>query len=253
MTTFGGTVSRRLTVASSTGRRETARTLNPDDPPTQPASRFNSLSESSRIRETVGSYRPPTHRFKRRQTPPKAKQEQLLQELFLISRKRLVRVAYGILQNQQDAEDAVQDAFLSASRHFGNFEGRSAVATWLTRIVINAALMVRRKRKNTFVRSLHDLNGDDTVFVETIPDFQPNPESAYSRAESFAFLDALISKMNPLLGQAVKIAYYDELSAPEASSALAIPISTYKARLFRGTRLLQNRARRQMRDFINVS
>lgn len=182
-----------------------------------------------------------------------AKQEQLLQELFSISRKRLVRVAYRILQNQEDAEDAVQDAFLSASRHFANFEGRSAVATWFTRIVINAALMLRRKRKSTLVRSLHDLNGDDAFFVATIPDLQPNPELAYSRAESFAFLDALISEMNPLLRQAVKIAYYDELSSPKASSALAIPLSRYKARLFRGTRLLQNRARRQRRDFITAS
>jgi RNA polymerase sigma-70 factor (ECF subfamily) len=248
MTTAGGILSRRLTVTSSTGRHETASIWNPGDPGTQPVSKFNSSSDFSRIREAVVSYRSATHRFKRRRTLPEAKQEQLLQELFLISRKRLLRVAYGVLQNQQDAEDAVQDAFLSATRYFGNFEGRSAVATWLTRIVINAALMARRKRKrkSTFVRSLHDLNGDDAVFVETIPDLQPNPELAYSQAESFAFLDALINEMNPLLRQAVKSAYYDELSSSEASSALAIPIPRYKARLFRGTRLLQNRARRQM-------
>jgi RNA polymerase sigma-70 factor, ECF subfamily len=250
MTTTGGTVSRRSTVASSTGRRETARIWNPDDPGTQPANKFNSSSGFSRMKETVVS---PTHRFKRRRTRPTGEQEQLLQELFSISRKRLLRVAYSILQNQQDAEDAVQDAFLSASRHLGNFQGRSAVVTWLTRIVINAALMVRRKRKKTLVRSLHDLNGDEAVFVETIPDLHPNPELAYSRAESFALLDALINEMNPLLGQAVKIAYYDELSSPEASAALAIPLSRYKARLFRGTRLLQNRARRQMQEFITVS
>jgi RNA polymerase sigma-70 factor (ECF subfamily) len=219
MTTTGGTVSRRLPAASSTGRCEAARISDPDDPARPPANKCN------------------------------PSEELLLQELFSISRKRLVRVAWGILQNQQDAEDAVQDAFLSASRHFGNFEGRSAVATWLTRIVINAALMIRRKRKNTFVRSLHDLDGDDSVFVETIPDLQPSPELTCSRAESFAVLDALIKKMNPLLRQAVEIAYYDELSSREASSALAIPISTYKARLLRGTRLLQNKARRQMRDF----
>jgi RNA polymerase sigma-70 factor (ECF subfamily) len=253
MKTTGGTVPRRLTVSSSTRRHEAARILNPDDPETRPADKFNSSSEFSQIRETVVSHRSTTHPFRRRRSRPKAKQEQVLQELFSISRKRLVRVAYGILQNQQDAEDAVQDAFLSAFRHFGNFEGRSAVATWLTRIVINAALMLRRTRKNKFVRSLHDLNGDDAVFVETIPDLQPNPELAHSRAESFAFLDALINKMNPLLRQAVKIAYYDELSSPEASSALAIPISTYKARLFRGTRLLQNRVRRQMQKFITMS
>jgi RNA polymerase sigma-70 factor, ECF subfamily len=231
MTTTAGTVSRRLPFASSNGQHETARILNPGDPATRPAS--------------VASYQSPTHRFKGRRTRPKAKQDQLLQELFSISRKRLVRVAYGILHNQQDAEDAVQDAFLSATRHFGNFEGRSAVSTWLTRIVINAALMVRRKRKTALIRSLNELNGDDAVFVETIPDLQPNPELACSRAESLAFLDALIGEMKPLLRQAVEVAYYDELSSPEASSALAIPVSTYKARLLRGTCLLRDRARRK--------
>jgi RNA polymerase sigma-70 factor, ECF subfamily len=248
MTTTAGTVSRRLTFASSNGRLETARILNPDDPATQPASKFNSPSDFSRMGETVASYQSPIHRFKGRRNRLKAKQDQLLQELFSSSRKRLVRVAYCILQNQHDAEDAVQDAFLSASLHFGNFEGRSAVSTWLTRIVINAALMVRRKRKTTFIRSLHDLNRHDAVFVGTIPDLQPDPELACSRAESFAFLDGLVGEMNPLLRQAVEVAYYDELSSSEASLALAIPLSTYKGRLFRGTCLLRDRARRKSKS-----
>jgi RNA polymerase sigma-70 factor (ECF subfamily) len=236
----------------TTRRHETFRTLNPDNPETQVSIRFNPSPGFPRKLETTRSHSPADHSLKRRRTRPKAEQEQLLQELFSISRKRLLRVAYGILQNQQDAEDAVQDAFLSASRHFGNFEGRSAVTTWLTRIVINAALMVRRKRKNAFVRSLHELNGDDAIFVETIPAPQPNPELAYSRAESFVCLEALIREMNPLLRQAVKIAYYDELSSSEASSTLSIPLSTFKARLFRGTRSLQDRARRQMQEFVRV-
>jgi RNA polymerase sigma-70 factor (ECF subfamily) len=116
----------------------------------------------------------------------------------------------------------VQDAFLSASRHFANFEGRAAATTWLTRIVINAALMMRRKRKNTFIRALHDLDRNEADYLEIIPDFHPNPEMASSRAESVALLDGLINEMNPLLRQAVKSAYYDELSSSEASSALEI-------------------------------
>ena len=221
MTTTGGPVSRRLTVVSSTGRHETPPVLSP------PA---------------------PTYRFRPRQTRSRAIQERLLQELFSISRNRFLGVAYCILQNQDDAEDAVQDAFVSASRHFASFEGRSAITTWLTRIVINAALMMRRKRKNIFLGSLSDLNGDDADLVETIPDLHPNPELACSRAESFAVLDALINEMNPLLRQAVKSAYYDELSSSEASSALAIPLSTYKARLFRGMCLLRDRARRKSKS-----
>jgi RNA polymerase sigma-70 factor (ECF subfamily) len=249
MTTTGGIVSPRLTVASATGRHETARILNPDDPATEPASRFHSPSDFSRMTETaVVSYQFSTHRFKGRRTQPKAKHEKLLQELFSISRNRFLGVAYRILQNQEDAEDAVQDAFLSASRHLGDFEGRSTVKSWFTRIVVNAALMMRRKRKNTFVWPLSDCGGDDVDFVETIRDFRPNPELACSRAESLAIVDALINEMNPLLRQAVRSTYYDELSSSEASSALAIPLSTYKARLFRGTHLLRARARRKSKS-----
>ncbi len=221
MTTTGGTASRRPTVASSTGRCETPRVLLP---------------------QTAA------YRLRRTQTRSRATPDQLLQELFSISRKRFLGVAYRILQNQEDAEDAVQDAFLSASRHLGDFEGRSTVKSWFTRIVVNAALMMRRKRKSTFLRPLSDFGGDDADFAETIRDFRPNPELACSRAESFAIVDALINEMNPLLRQAVRSTYYDELSPSEASSALAIPLSTYKARLFRGTHLLRDRARRKSKS-----
>jgi len=66
----------------------------------------------------------------------------------------LFRVALRRLRNVEDAEDAVQDAFVSACRHFGKFEGRCALTTWLILIVMNAALMARRKRRNTRGESL---------------------------------------------------------------------------------------------------
>jgi RNA polymerase sigma-70 factor, ECF subfamily len=221
-----GTInSGRLNVFSSDGCPERPRILGPD------GSRIEFESRTSPLR--------------RRRIPLEAKQEQVLQELLLTSRERFVRVAYGILQNQEDAEDAVQDGFLCACRYFGSFEGRSAVTTWLTRIVMNAALMIRRKRKKTLLRSFHDLDREETAFVETMPDFRPNPESACAQAESLGFLNALLNKMDPPLRKAVSMTYYDELSASEASSALTIPMSAYKARLLRGKRFLQSRARRR--------
>jgi RNA polymerase sigma-70 factor (ECF subfamily) len=213
------------------GGHEVVQITNPTGRGTRPAGNFNSPADFPRLGETVVSSQSFGHRSNQRRSRTKAKQEQVLHELFSNSRERFMGVAYSILQNQHDAEDAVQNAFPSATRYFGNFEGRSAVGTWLTRIVINAALMLRRKRKNSFVRSLHDLNRDEAVFVETISDLQPNPELAYSRAESFAFLDAQIDEMNPLLGQSVRAAYYEEMSMAEGSSALGIPIARFKARL----------------------
>ncbi len=73
------------------------------------------------------------------------------QEMFVASRSKFVAMAHAILRNREDAEDAVQDAFLSGYRHLRSFEGRSALTTWFTRIVLNAALMIRRKRKSPWM------------------------------------------------------------------------------------------------------
>ena len=107
---------------------------------------------------------------------------------------------------------------------------------------MNAALMVRRKRKNAAPWASHETDAAMSSFAETVPDTQPNPELAYSRAESYEILKAHLKELNPLLREAVVMTYYDELSVTEASSALGVPPGTYKARLFRGRRLLQQRA-----------
>src|ERR1700733_10681924 len=185
------------------------------------------------------------YRSRKARTRPASRQDDVLQEIFLVSRKQLFRVAFRILKNEEDAEDAVQDAMISAFRNFGKFEHRSQITTWLTRIVVNASLMIHRKRKSVVVWSLQENVTDDAAFAETIPDHQPTPEFAYQLVESLASIDALLNEMNPLLRQAVKAAYYDELSTAEASSALSVPISTFKARLFRGPHLLQKKVRKK--------
>lgn len=189
----------------------------------------------------ANSRRPTTRNSKAAFTASELQQE-ALHDLFLTSREKFVRIAYRILCNSEDAEDAVQDAFLSACRSLREFEGRSSVATWFTRIVMNAALMVRRKREKLGLRPLNEFCVEGSVFFAEIPDVQPNPELDYSRRESFQMLDVLLDKLNPLLREAVTMTYYQELSTLEASSVLGVPPSTFKARLFRGRRLLQQRA-----------
>jgi RNA polymerase sigma-70 factor (ECF subfamily) len=203
--------------------------------------RTRASSNLSRITRRRTSKRSPSLKGRAAPTRTDALQQNVLQELFLTSRKRFVRIAYRILENNEDAEDAVQDAFVSAWRYVGKFEGRSALTTWLTRIVMNAALMARRKRKNTRC-CFHEMDAAMSSVAETVPDTQPNPELAYSRAESYEILEAHLRELNPLLREAVVMTYYDELSVTEASSAVGVPPGTYKARLFRARRLLQQRA-----------
>ena len=73
--------------------------------------------------------------------------------MFVASRPKFVAMARGILRNREDAEDAVQNSFISGYLHLRSFEGRSALSTWFTRIVLNAALMIQRKRKRLTIQS----------------------------------------------------------------------------------------------------
>ena len=175
-------------------------------------------------------------------TRTKSCEWEALQELLLASRERYVRIAFGILSNKEDAEDAVQDAFLLAYLHYPMFEGRSALTTWLARIVMNAALMLRRKRINSPLDSLHEFSPEAPPWTEMIPAPQPDPEIAYSKAETNQILKNLLARMTPALRQAFTMRYCEQLSIREASSLLGIPLGTYKARLFRAKQHLRSQA-----------
>jgi RNA polymerase sigma-70 factor (ECF subfamily) len=176
------------------------------------------------------------------------RQWKTFQDMYLVSRRKFVRMAYNILRNQEDAEDAVQDALLSAYIHLRAFEGRSAVSTWFGRIVINAALLIRRKRKPSQV----DLHTQSTTteeassWTERIPSPEPDPEMIFAQQETFQHVDVLLNKMNPMLRQAFTMTYFDELSSKQAVAQLGVTKENFKSRLFRARRHLMHRAKRSL-------
>jgi RNA polymerase sigma-70 factor, ECF subfamily len=170
-----------------------------------------------------------------------------LQEMFLASRPRFVGIAYSILRNREDAEDAVQDAVLSAYVHLRNFEGRSAFTTWFTRIVLNAALMTLRKRTNSRISSLPESSTSDEVsWTERIPTSQPDPEMVCAEGETLQLIDILLGKMSPALRQSFTMTYYDELTSREACALLGVSIGTFKSRVFRARQHLMHLAQRSL-------
>jgi RNA polymerase sigma-70 factor (ECF subfamily) len=171
----------------------------------------------------------------------------VLQDMFLASRPRFVATAYSILRNREDAEDAVQDAVLSAYVHLRNFEGRSAFTTWFTRIVLNAALMILRKRTNSRVDSLPESSSSDEIsWTERIPTPQPDPEMICADGETFQLIDVLLGKMSPALRQSFTMTYYDEMSNREACTLLGVSIGTFKSRVFRARQHLMTLAQRSL-------
>ena len=167
------------------------------------------------------------------------------EEMFVASRPKFVAMARAILRNREDAEDAVQNAFLSGYLHLRSFEGRSALRTWFTRIVLNAALMIQRKRKPSTIQPLpENSNSREVNWTENIPASEPDPEMVHTERETFECINWILGKMNPVLRQAFTMTYYDELSGKEACAVLGVSSGTFKARLFRARRQVLDQTER---------
>lgn len=192
-------------------------------------------------RSSAGGHRPPYVVVVARS---QAQQWELVQEIFLASRRRFVRLAYAILHNREDAEDAVQDAMLLAYRHLRSFEGRSAFSTWFTRIVLNAALMIRRKRKRLPTEFAEPHSVEETSWIERISDSHLDPEKAYAQEETLRWVEVLLGQMSPGLRQAFTMTYCEEISSKDAGVLLGVSTGTFKSRLFRARRHLVEEAHR---------
>jgi len=157
--------------------------------------------------------------------------------MFVAARPKFVAMAYAILRNREDAEDAVQNAFVSGYLHLRSFEGRSALKTWFTRIVLNAAFMIQRKRKSSTIQPLpENSNSHEVNWTENIPASEPDPEMVHAKRETLQLIDGILRKMKPVLREAFTMTYFDEFSGPEACAMQGVSIGTFKARLFRAKR-----------------
>jgi RNA polymerase sigma-70 factor, ECF subfamily len=166
-------------------------------------------------------------------------QTETFQEMFETSRPRFLAIARTIVRNTEDAEDAVHNAYLSGYLNLRGFEGRSALTTWFTRIVVNAALMVQRKRKSSRVVPFPETNtSHESDWTERIASLEPDPEVAHGERETLQLINERLGRMKPLLRQAFIMIHFQELSIREACALLGVSSSTFKARLLRARRQL---------------
>lgn len=147
--------------------------------------------------------------------------------------QQLLRTALRITRNREDSEDAVQDALMRAFVHLRDFDGRSNFATWLTRIAINSALMILRKKRSSHEIAMvgTDDSGADSPGHE-VPDRAPNPEKRYAQSEKERILRKAVRRLRPTLRQVVEIQQLQERSMRETADAMCISVAATKARLF---------------------
>jgi RNA polymerase sigma-70 factor (ECF subfamily) len=147
--------------------------------------------------------------------------------------KKVFRVAHRITRNREDAEDAVQDCFLSAFVHIKDFDGRSRFATWLTRIAINAALMKLRKKHGMREVPMDESNPRSELESQReIQDDAPDPEETCYRRERRELVNTAISELRPRVREVVELHQLQEHSVRETAQILGISTAAVKGRMF---------------------
>jgi len=164
-----------------------------------------------------------------------------IQYVIAANHQRLFRTAWSILKNRPDAEEAVQAAYLSAFASIGSFEGRSALSTWLTRIVVNEALGRRRAEE----RRRRQLAQEG---VAVLDDYREalmrgseveTPDVSVAREQIRKILEKAVAELPDTFRTVFVMREVEGLSGEETAEILDIPLATVKTRLFRSRQRLQ--------------
>jgi RNA polymerase sigma-70 factor (ECF subfamily) len=157
--------------------------------------------------------------------------------------RRVLHKIYRITNNWQDAEDVLQESLMRAFLHLHTFECRSSFSTWLTRIAINTALMLLRKRKGAR-RSAIDSSLDDIAQSEKweLRDHRDNPEQHYARQQRASMLSGAMLRLRPGSRRVLELQQAGDLSTKEIARSLGISEPAVKSRLLR--------ARIELKEFV---
>src|SRR5215813_1693209 len=161
---------------------------------------------------------------------------------------RLFRVARSILRDETEAEDALQDAYVQAYRAASLFRGDAELSTWLTRIVINQALMrLRKKKRERVVVPFRTTGAPDEPRIDDMPDAKAeSPSDATLRGEVRKVIERRIDQLPVAFRTVFVMREVEEMTVQETADCLGIPASTVRTRLFRARALLREALERDM-------
>jgi RNA polymerase sigma-70 factor (ECF subfamily) len=161
------------------------------------------------------------------------------EKLVLRYKPRMFAVAKRITKNREDAEDVVQESFHKAFRHLNDFQEKSRFSTWMTRIAMNEAFMLLRRRRG-IPEVLPEGPDDDVEFFSArFVDRCPSPEEACCLRERKEILTKAINRLGPEMRKTVLLRDIEERSTEETAQILGASIGVVKSRLLRGRRKLR--------------
>jgi len=165
------------------------------------------------------------------------------EQLVARHKRKALAMAQRITRNREDAEDVVQESFHKAFRHLDDFEEKSQFSTWLTRIIMNEAYMLLRRRR----RVMDVLPDSPEEVMKSAPDpfvdRSPSPEESCWRREREELLTRAVNRLHPTTRRAILLHGFEERSVEETAQILGTSIGAVKARLFH--------ARQKLRGTVN--
>src|SRR6266403_121914 len=148
--------------------------------------------------------------------------------------RKLHRIAQHVTHNREDAQDAVQEAFLKAFQKLEQFQENSKFSTWLVRIAINQSLMkLRKQHRKSEVSIDQGFQTEEDVLSPEIADWAPNPEERYKASELRQILINTLQELRPSLSVVFVLRDIEGLSTEQTAEALNLSQAAVKTRLLR--------------------
>ena len=162
--------------------------------------------------------------------------------------RKIFRLTMNITRNKEDAEDAMQDAFMKSYSHLKDFDGDSRFYTWLVRIAANEALMRLRKRRPNQFSIDEPIEGEEDLMPVELEDWGPSPEQRFAQTEMREILSGVIDELEPDYRTVFALRDVEELSTEETAKALGISVPAVKSRLLRARLKLRQKLNRYFRQ-----
>lgn len=176
-----------------------------------------------------------------------------IEHVIVANNQRLFRAAWSILKSRSDAEEAVQAAYMSAFANIGTFEGRSALSTWLTRIVINESLGRRRadeRRRGYLKQEGVALMADYRDALMRGSEAEA-PDVAVAREQIRKLIEQAVARLPDNFRSVFVLRDVEGLGSEDTAEILGIPVATVKTRLLRARRRLQEMLAPEMGAVLN--
>lgn len=155
--------------------------------------------------------------------------------------RRLYRIARGILRNEADAEDVVQDAYIRAYENLGQFQGKGPLSAWLAKITVNEAL--GRLRRAGIARNSISLDepqeSEEANYMADLISSLPSPEQSAARAELRRLMESAIDALPDAYRMAFILCGVEEMTVAETAECLDVEPATVKTRYHRARKILR--------------